>query len=99
MARAGRWLLIRRHTARRAGVLPLLCASARCPWPCWCKVAGSRWMVEDGFPAGKELAGLDEHQVRSWTSWHRWTTLAMLARAFLAVAAASRAAGHPARTG
>jgi hypothetical protein len=26
--------------------------------------------------------------VRRWTSWHRWTTLAMLAHAFLAVAAA-----------
>jgi SRSO17 transposase len=35
------------------------------------KVAGSRWKIEDGFAAGKELAALDEHQVRSWTSWHR----------------------------
>src|SRR5664280_1442143 len=24
---------------------------------------------------GKELAGLDEHQVRRWTSWHLWTVL------------------------
>jgi SRSO17 transposase len=36
------------------------------------KVAGSRWKVEDGFAASKELAALDEHQVRSWTSRHRW---------------------------
>jgi hypothetical protein len=28
------------------------------------------------------LAGLDDHQVRTWTSWHRWVTLAMLAYAF-----------------
>jgi hypothetical protein len=33
------------------------------------------------------LAALDEHQVRRWTSWHRWTILAMLAHAFLAVTA------------
>ena len=51
------------------------------------KVAGSRWKVEDGFAGGKELAALDEHQVRSWTSWHRWTILALLAHAFLSVLA------------
>jgi hypothetical protein len=54
------------------------------------RVAGSRWKVEDGFAAGKELAGLDEHQVRSWTSWHRWTILALLACAFLSVLAATQ---------
>lgn len=53
------------------------------------KVAGSRWKVEDGFAGGKELAALDEHQVRSWTSWHRWTILALLAHAFLSVLAAA----------
>jgi hypothetical protein len=54
------------------------------------KVAGSRWKIEDGFAAGKELAALDEHQVRSWTSWHRWTILALLACAFLSVLAAAQ---------
>src|SRR6185437_3722937 len=54
------------------------------------KVAGSRWKIEDGFAAGKELTALDEHQVRSWTSWHRWTILALLACAFLAVLAAAQ---------
>ena len=57
------------------------------------KVAGSRWKVEDGFAAGKKLAALDEHQVRSWTSWHRWTTLALLAHAFLSVLAATQLDG------
>jgi hypothetical protein len=60
------------------------------------KVAGSRWKIEDGFAAGKELAALDEHQVRSWTSWHRWTILALLAHAFLSVLATTQPAdGHP----
>jgi SRSO17 transposase len=54
------------------------------------RVAGSRWKVEDGFAAGKELTALDEHQVRSWTSWHRWTILALLACAFLSVLAATQ---------
>jgi len=52
------------------------------------RVAGRRWTVEESFQTGKELAGLDEHQVRRWTSWHRWTVLAMLAHALLAVTAA-----------
>ncbi|MFD5562081.1 hypothetical protein [Kitasatospora griseola] len=34
------------------------------------------------------LPGLDEHRVRRWTSWDRWTTPAMLAHAFLVVTAA-----------
>jgi SRSO17 transposase len=50
------------------------------------RVAGQRWRIEESFQAAKGLVGLDQHQVRRWTSWHRWTTLAMLAHAFLAVA-------------
>ena len=61
--------------------------------------AGQRWMVEETFQAGKGLTGLDEHQVRRWTSWHRWVTLAMLAHAFLAVTAATERHDHPAPDG
>ena len=35
------------------------------------------------------LTGPDEHQVRRWASWYRWTTLAMLACAFLTITAAA----------
>lgn len=63
------------------------------------RVAGSRWRVEETFQAGKGLAGLDEHQVRSFTSWSRWVTLAMLAHAFLAVVRAEERARHPAPEG
>jgi hypothetical protein len=52
-------------------------------------IAGRRWTIEENIQAGKGLAGLDEHQVRTWTSWHRWVTLAMLAAAFLTIAAAA----------
>jgi hypothetical protein len=48
-----------------------------------------RWPTEESFAAGKELAALDEHQVRAWTSWQRWTALAILASAFLSVMAAT----------
>jgi SRSO17 transposase len=85
------WLLIRRrirdgeyafYRARAPGPVPLIQLV---------RAAGSRWKAGDGFAAGKELAALDEHQVRSWTSWHRWPVLALLACAFLSVLAASQA--------
>jgi SRSO17 transposase len=62
-------------------------------------VAGQRWRIEESFQAAKGLTGLDQHQVRRWTSWHRWTTLAMLAHAFLAVATAIERDHAPAPTG
>jgi len=62
-------------------------------------VAGQRWRIEESFQAAKDLTGLDQHQVRRWTSWHRWTTLAMLAHAFLAVAAADERDRIPAPDG
>ena len=52
--------------------------------------AGARWRVEESFQAGKGLTGLDEHQVRRYTSWAPWTVLAMLAHAFLAILAAEQ---------
>jgi hypothetical protein len=48
-----------------------------------------------GFQAGKGLAALDQHQVRRWVSWYRWVTLAMLALAFLTVAALAEYAQPP----
>jgi SRSO17 transposase len=49
-----------------------------------------RWTVEERFQTSKGLVGLDHHQVRRWRSWYRWTTLAMLAYAFLVVAAVTQ---------
>ncbi|MFY1621327.1 IS701 family transposase [Micromonospora sp. WMMD736] len=81
-------LLIRRNDA--TGELAYLrCYSPKpVPLRTLVAVAGQRWRIEESFQAAKGLVGLDQHQVRRWTSWHRWTTLAMLAHAFLAVACA-----------
>jgi hypothetical protein len=40
--------------------------------------------------------GLDHYQVRTWTGWHRFVTLAMLALAFLMAGAAAAAPAPPA---
>ncbi|WP_375372023.1 IS701 family transposase [Salinispora sp. H7-4] len=62
------------------------------------RVAGIRWIVEESFQAGKGQVGLDQHQVRRWTSWHRFTTLALAALAVLAICAAdARSADRPAQ--
>jgi hypothetical protein len=57
----------------------------------------SAWQLEERFQTGKGLCGLD--QVRRWHSWYRWTTLAMLAHAFLVVAAVTNRARAPASPG
>jgi SRSO17 transposase len=60
------------------------------------RVAGIRWSVEEQFQAAKGQAGLDHYQVRTWTGWHRFVTLAMLALAFLTACAAAAAPAPPA---
>nr|WP_181193226.1 hypothetical protein [Prauserella shujinwangii] len=60
---------------------------------------GTRWRVEEPFQTSKGLAGLDQHQVRRWVSWHRWTVLAMLTHAFLTVVAATERARAATLTG
>lgn len=55
------------------------------------RVAGTRWAIESGFETAKQEVGLDEYEVRKYTGWHRYVTLALFAHAFLAVAR-SRAA-------
>ncbi len=81
-------LLIRRNDATGDHAY-LRCYSPRpVPLRTLVAVAGQRWRIEESFQATKGLVGLDQHQVRRWCSWHRWTTLAMLAHAFLAVATA-----------
>jgi SRSO17 transposase len=89
------WLMVRRH--RKRGEL----AFYRCwmprpvPLATLVRVAGRRWSIEERFQTGKGLVGLDSHQVRRWRSWYRWTTLAMLAHAFLVVAAVTDRTRHP----
>ena len=89
-------LLIRRNI--HTGELAFYRAHSPTPVPlaAYVRIAGIRWTVEDDFQSSKELAALDEHQVRRWTSWHRWTLLAMLTYAFLAVTTAAAHDTQPA---
>jgi SRSO17 transposase len=83
------WLLIRRNRSTGEYAFYRAYSPAPVPLSALIKVAGRRWTIEESFAASKELAALDEHQVRTWTSWQRWTALAILAHAFLSVMAAT----------
>ena len=89
------WLLIRRRISDREYTFYRAHAPHPVPLAHLVRTAGSRWKVEDGFAGGKELAALDEHQVRSWISWQRWTILALLAYAFLSVLVSQAANSQP----
>lgn len=81
-------LLLRRH--RYTGtVSSYLCWTPNpVPLAKLISVAVTRWRIEEDHQMGKQVAGLDSGQVTTWTSWHRWTAVSLLAGAFLAVAAA-----------
>ncbi|GGN51134.1 hypothetical protein GCM10011579_006610 [Streptomyces albiflavescens] len=51
------------------------------------RIAGCRWKIEECFQTATNECGLDEYEVRRYTSWYRHITLAMLAHAFLAAMA------------
>jgi SRSO17 transposase len=59
------------------------------------RVAGSRWAIEELFQTAKTHIGLDHYQVRLYRAWYRHITLAMLALAWLALAATSLQKGRP----
>jgi len=90
------WLLIRRN--RTTGELAFYRCWSPQPVPLHTlvMVAGRRWKIEESFQTAKTGLGLDQHQHRRWTSWHRWTTLAILAHAFLAAATTHRDQPDPA---
>jgi SRSO17 transposase len=89
------FLLVRRH--RYTGTISYyLCWSPRpVPLAKLIDVAVARWRIEEDHQMSKQVTGLDSGQVSTWTSWHRWTAISLLAAAFLAVAAA----WHRARDG
>jgi SRSO17 transposase len=85
------WVLIRRSLSDPSDLAFFYCHAPQgrpVSLPVLIRTAGKRWPVEECFQQGKGQAGLDQHQVRTWHSFHRHTVLSMCAQALLAVAAA-----------
>lgn len=93
-AQGANWLLVRRSIPAGGTKVEYAFyrahASHPVPLSALVKVAGARWKIEESFAGSKELAALDQHQVRGWTPWRRWTIFAMLAHAFLSVMTATQ---------
>jgi SRSO17 transposase len=90
-----RWLLIRRNMTTGELAFYRCGSPARTTLAELVRVAGTRWTVEECFQAAKDQIGLDQYQVRGWTGWHRFITLAMLALAVLTVMAAQSRPATP----
>jgi len=60
------------------------------------RVCGCRWQIEEGFAQAKGEVGLDQYEVRTWTAWHRFVTLCLLAHAYLVVTRCAANAEAPA---
>ncbi len=82
-------LLIRRGVADPTEVAYFLAhAPEATPVNTMISVAGTRWRIEECNEQGKDLIGLDQHQVRTWTAFHHHVAVAMFAHAFAATRAA-----------
>jgi SRSO17 transposase len=80
--RYARWLLIRRSVTDPTDVAFFACGGPpQTTLHELVRMAGMRWAIEECFELAKGDCGLDEYEVRSWTGWHRHTTLSLFALA------------------
>lgn len=88
-------LLIRRSISDPTEVAYFLVhAPQGTPMPAMVDVAGMRWKIEENNEQGKDLIGLDQYQVRTWTAWHHYVVTCMFAHAFLVVQRARLVSAH-----
>jgi SRSO17 transposase len=92
-----RWLLVQRGVDDPSDLAyHLACGPGDTPVEELLRVCGSRWQIEEGFAQAKGEVGLDQHEVRTWTAWHRFMTLCLLAHAYLVVMRLAANRGEPA---
>jgi SRSO17 transposase len=82
----GRWLLIRRDADDPSDdAYWLAYGPAETSNEELVRVCDTRWQVEECFAQAKGEVGVDQYEVRTWTAWHRFVTLCLLAHASLVV--------------
>ena len=77
------WLVLRRHV--ETGELKTYLCNAPIDTAVETRVrmSGMRWPIETCFEDGKQLLGMGDYEVRSWTGWHHHMTLVILAHFFV----------------
>jgi len=77
------WLVLRRALSTGELKIYVCNAPAHIPRTTLVRISGMRWPIETSFEDGKQLVGLGDYQVRTWTGWHHHMTLCILAHFFL----------------
>lgn len=81
-----RWLLMRRSPDDPEDLAYYLaCGPEATAMGELIRVCDARWQVEECFAQAKGEVGMDQYEVRTWTAWHRFVTLCMVAHALLVV--------------
>jgi SRSO17 transposase len=73
------WLILRRDPSSGELKAYLSNAPADTPLTPFVWLSGMRWPTETCFREGKQLVGLGDYQLRTWTGWHHHMTLCILA--------------------
>jgi SRSO17 transposase len=77
------WLVLRRHIATGELKTSLCNAPVDTVLEKLVQMSGMRWPIETCFEDSKQLLGMGDYEVRSWTGWHHHMTLIILAHFFV----------------
>jgi SRSO17 transposase len=76
------WLVLRRHVEPGELKVYLCNAPVDLALETRVRMSGMRWPIETCFEASKQLLGMGDYEVRSWTGWHHHMPLVILAHFF-----------------
>ena len=77
------WLVLRRHVETGELKTSLCNAPVDTAVETHVRMSGMRWPIETCFEDSKQLLGMGDYEVRSWTGWHHHMTLVILAHFFV----------------
>jgi len=77
------WLVLRRHLETGELKTYLCNAPVDTTLAQLVHMSGMRWPIETCFEDSKQLLGMGDYEVRSWTGWHHHMTLIILAHFFV----------------
>jgi SRSO17 transposase len=77
------WVVLRRHIETGELKTYLCNAPVDTTLETRVRMSGMRWPIETCFEDGKQLLGMGDDAVRSWTGWHHHMTLVILAHFFV----------------
>jgi SRSO17 transposase len=77
------WLVLRRHVETGELKSYLCNAPVDTALEKLVQMRGRRWPIETCFADSKQLLGMGDYAVRSWSGWHHPMTLVILAHFFV----------------